>query len=181
MPGETPYKHVVEVEFQGYWIRITVRNPDGYSDLFVGEADISAQGPESTDRSWARYSQMLNTCADPDTAFNKALANAKEYVARLASQGLMAAAIFGEHLADDGVGFSVRIVSGGRDWIYQGVATRSALMQIDASADLLTTFGANKSRFLVGLQRAWRRQPDTARFVVNSETASGGGDFLFSN
>lgn len=83
MSGETPYKHVVEVEFQGHWIRITVRNPDGYPDLFIGEAAISAQGPDSTDRVWARHAQVLDAYADPDTAFDEALKGAKAYVDRL--------------------------------------------------------------------------------------------------
>jgi len=84
MANEQSFKEVRDVEYSGYWIRVTVRNPNGNQGLFIGESAIAWQGPTSTDRLWASFNfQPVNVFVDPESAFDDALKETMAYVDRL--------------------------------------------------------------------------------------------------
>lgn len=77
----------------------------------------------------------------------------------------------------EGVSFTVTARRDGREWVYEGVASESALAML-GTGDSMSIFRANITKFLEGAVKGWREQPTTWHFVINSATVNEGGGFV---
>ncbi len=83
MENADSYIKTFEFDYNGHWIEVTVRHPDGSPDLFIADIRISGQSPQAPARHWASFDGGDKPAfADPETASEDASNAAKAYVDR---------------------------------------------------------------------------------------------------
>lgn len=89
--------------------------------------------------------------------------------------------VHSEHIVKDhdGVTFTATVkTEGGRTWNYTGTISGSALAMIGGDRDLLEIFRDNRLKIAEKLGHAWRAQPESFRYELDSTNVREYGVFV---
>lgn len=87
--------------------------------------------------------------------------------------------IHSEHVGEaDGISFTATVKSEGNTWNYRGMAAGTALAMLGGNRDFMEIFSENRLKFAAQLGHAWRAQPETTLYVIDSTNVHEGGGFV---